>query len=67
MLSKFIFVVGIISNDGDLQMRAYDMDVCPEVQTFGEEMQKMKNDGQFINWEAVCIGRDQQTEKINYE
>jgi hypothetical protein len=65
MLSKFIFVMSIITNDGTIDMKAFDVDQCPEVESFRQEMQKMKSEGQFINWEAICIARDQQTESIS--
>lgn len=67
MLSKFIFVMSIITNEGDLQMKAFDVQVCPDKPTFAQDMNKMKQDGDFINWEAICIDRSQKTEQIDYE
>lgn len=66
MLSKFIFVMVIITNEGDLNMKAFDLEVCPDKTTFSEDMNKMKADGQLINWQAICINRNEETKKINY-
>lgn len=58
MLSKFIFVLSLITNEGELQMKAFDVDQCPEVQQFSQEMNNMKSQGKFIGWNAICIQRD---------
>jgi hypothetical protein len=67
MLSKFIFVMSIITNEGDLSMKAYDIDQCPDKPTFAAEMNKMKTDGQLINWQAICIDRGAKNEEISYD
>lgn len=64
MLSKFIMIVSIITNEGELQMRAFDVEVCPEVQSFGQEMNKMKQQGEFIGWNAICLDRQVPTEEL---
>lgn len=66
MLSKFIFVMSIITNEGDLNMKAFDVDQCPDKTTFSAEMNKMKSEGQFINWQAICVDRGAKTEQIDY-
>jgi len=58
MLTKFIFVLVLITNEGSLQMRAFDVPECPDVELFGQEMNKMKSNGDFIGWNAICIERN---------
>lgn len=67
MLSKFIFIMSIITNEGDLQMKAYDVEKCPDVQSFGSEMEKLRKEGQFINWNALCLERGVKGESINHD
>jgi hypothetical protein len=67
MLTKFIFVLSIITNQGDLEMKAFDVEQCPDKTLFTAEMTKLKQEGQFINWQALCLDRGAKTEAINYE
>lgn len=67
MLTKFIFVLSIITNQGDLEMKAFDVEQCPDKTLFTEEMNKMKQNGTFINWQALCLDRGAKTEAINYD
>lgn len=66
-LSKFIFIVGLITNEGDLKMKAFDVDQCPDVKSFGTDMEKLRKAGEFINWEAFCIERGVKGESINHD
>ena len=67
MLSKYLFIMAIITNEGDLNMKSFDVDQCPDKPTFASEMNKMKQNGDFINWEALCIDRGAKTEQIRYD
>lgn len=67
MLTKFIFILAIITNNGDLDMKAFDVDQCPDKTTFRAEMEKLKQGGEFINWEAICVARNEKTESISNE
>jgi hypothetical protein len=58
MLTKFIFVMSVITNEGNLNMKVFDVDNCPDVQMFSEEMNKLKSNGDFIGWNAICIERN---------
>ena len=64
MLSKFIFVLTILSNDGSLSMSAFDVPSCPDKQRFVQEMDTLKDKGEFISWQALCIERGAKTQEI---
>ena len=57
----------IITNEGDLNMKAFDLEVCPDKAPFAQDMEKMKTDGQLINWQAICIDRGAKNEEISYD
>lgn len=65
MLTKFIFVLSLMTNEGDLQMKAFDVSECPDKTTFYNEMEKMRKEGHFISWEALCIDRNMKTEEVS--
>ena len=64
MLPKFIFVLTILTNEGSLSMRAFDVESCPDKQEFVQEMDKLKDKGDFINWQGLCIDRGAKTTEI---
>lgn len=64
MLKSFIMIVSILTNDGDLQMRAFDVEVCPEVTPFHQSMEDLRKKGEFIQWSAICLNRNVATEEL---
>jgi len=67
MLTKFIFIMAVITNEGNLNMKAFDVQECPDVELFGQEMQKLKNNGDFIGWNAICIERNKKQQDAMHE
>jgi hypothetical protein len=67
MLTKFIFVMSVITNEGNLNMKVFDVDNCPDVQMFSEEMNKLKSNGDFIGWNAICIERNKKQQDAMHE
>ena len=55
MLKAFLFVVAIVSNDGELQMRAINVEACPEKGAFSASMDNLKAKGEMKEWNAMCI------------
>lgn len=64
MLKSFIMIISIITTGGDLQMKAFDVDVCPELKEFRETMDGLKKQGEIIDWNAMCIARNAPTEEL---
>lgn len=55
MIKTAILVIAIMTNEGELQMKAEQMDKCPETQAFTQVMDKFKADGKLIDWNAICV------------
>ena len=55
MIKTFIFVLSILTNDGQLQMKALPVDKCPDVAGFSQAMDKLVAEKQFVLWNAICI------------
>lgn len=54
MIKAFIFIVAIITSDGELQMRGLEVEACPEKESFAASMDAMKEKGELIEWNAIC-------------
>ena len=50
-----IFIIAIITNQGELQMKAEYLQDCPDKQVVTETLDKLKSEGQFIDWNALCL------------
>lgn len=50
-----ILIIAIVTNQGELEMRASYLDVCPKTAPFTETMDKMKSEGKLVEWNALCI------------
>lgn len=55
MIKTAILVIAIMTNEGNLEMRAQEMAECPDSQAFSQVMDKFKADGKLIDWNAICI------------
>ena len=53
-MKAFLFVIAIISNEGELQMKAIEVEACPAKEEFVASMEQMKNSGQLKEWNAIC-------------
>ena len=53
-MKAFLFILTILTNQGELQMKAVEVEACPEKEGFFSTMEKLKTDGQFIEWNAIC-------------
>ena len=52
---KFAFIVAIVTNDGTMDMTGHYVEACPVKEEFIIEMEKLKSEGQFKHWDAVCV------------
>ena len=55
MIKIFILVIAIVTNDGELQMKATPVDKCPDAAGFSATMDKLVADKKFLGWNAICI------------
>lgn len=55
MLKAFIFVLSIVTNDGELQMKAFNVEACPDKAGFSTAMDNLKSKGEMKEWNAICI------------
>lgn len=52
---KFAFIIAIVTNDGTMDMKGHYVAECPEKGAFFLEMEKLQAEGQFKDWDAVCV------------
>lgn len=50
-----VLILAIITNQGELEMRADYLTVCPEKIALTETLDKMKTEGKIIEWNAICL------------
>jgi hypothetical protein len=55
MIKVFIMVVSVLTNDGQLEMKALQVTKCPDAAAFTQSMDKMKTDKLIKEWNAICI------------
>lgn len=55
MIKVFIFVLSIVTNEGEFEMKALPVDKCPDAAAFTTSMDKMVADKKFLAWNAICI------------
>ena len=61
MIASVIFVIALLSNGGELQMKAVELDKCPDASSFTETMDKYKTEKLLKEWNAICIPQGQNT------
>ena len=54
-MAMFFLIIAIVTNAGELQMKAYPVDKCPDAAAFTETMDKMKTNKELLGWNAICI------------
>lgn len=54
MIKAFIFIVAIVTNEGELQMRGIEVEACPEKESFQANMDEMQKQGKLKEWNAIC-------------
>lgn len=50
-----ILILAIVTNQGELQLHSKELSVCPEKAAFTETLDKKKEAGEFIEWNALCL------------
>ena len=50
-----ILILAILSNEGELQMHSKELSVCPDKAALTETLDKKKEAGEFIEWNAICL------------
>lgn len=54
MVKTFLFILAIVTNEGEIKMRAVQLEACPEQNAFSENMSELRKRGEFIAWNAIC-------------
>ena len=50
-----IFILAIVTNEGELQLHSKELQVCPDKAALVETLDKKKKEGEFIEWNALCL------------
>ena len=50
-----IFILAILTNEGELQLHSKELSVCPDKVVVTETLDKKKEAGEFIEWNAICL------------
>ena len=50
-----IFILAIVTNEGELQLHSKELSVCPDKVVVTETLDKKKKEGEFIEWNALCL------------
>lgn len=50
-----ILILAIVTNEGELQLHSTELSVCPEKDALTETLDKKKEAGEFIEWNALCL------------
>lgn len=50
-----ILILAILSNEGELQLHSKELAACPEKEALTETLDKKKEAGEFIEWNALCL------------
>lgn len=50
-----IFILAIVTNEGELQLHSKELSVCPDKVVVTETLDKKKEAGEFIEWNAICL------------
>ena len=50
-----IFILAIVTNQGELQLHSKELPVCPDKVVVTETLDKKKEAGEFIEWNTICL------------
>lgn len=50
-----IFILAILTNEGELQLHSKELSVCPDKLVVTETLDKKKEAGEIIEWNAICL------------
>ena len=50
-----ILILAIVTNQGELQLHSKELSACPDKTVFVETLDKKKKEGEFIEWNALCL------------
>jgi len=50
-----IFILAILTNEGELQLHSKELPECPDKLVVTETLDKKKEAGEFIEWNAICL------------
>lgn len=50
-----IFILAILTNEGELQLHSKELSVCPDKLVVTETLDKKKESGEIIEWNAICL------------
>jgi len=55
-MTAIIFILAIITSDGQFVVDASEIKVCPDRAQFEQEMNGKMSSGEIKGWTAACIG-----------
>lgn len=58
-----LLIIAIVTNQGSLEMGVKKLEACPNSTEFSDTMNKLKEDGKLLAWNAVCIPPEGQDAK----
>jgi|LakMenEpi03Aug12_release.lakeMendotaPanAssembly.Ray.scaffolds.fasta_scaffold1030790_3 hypothetical protein len=50
-----IFILAILTNEGELQLHSKELPECPDKLVVTETLDKKKESGEIIEWNAICL------------
>lgn len=50
-----ILILAILTNEGELQLHSKELPACPDKAALVETLDKKKAEGEFIEWNALCL------------
>ena len=50
-----IFILAILTNEGELQLHSKELSKCPDKLVVTETLDKKKEAGEIIEWNAICL------------
>lgn len=51
----FVFVIALVTNSGEMEMKGYYVNECPDNATFTASMEERRTQGEFKDWHALCV------------
>lgn len=53
----FVFVIALVANNGQMEMKGYYVNECPNETAFTAQMEERRTQGEFKDWHALCVAQ----------
>ena len=63
MLTKIIFLVVILTPQGEFKSKTTIVETCPSVQVIGDLYTERMNSGEILDWNASCLPMNFETKE----